>query len=252
MCTQSLRDRGRLFDPIVVMLVLIASGASLVAIASAGDEITVQREDETGTTTIIVPSKHGLLRWNDVMRGLARAARLDDQALSDDWEREYLDLTQPSSRLAIRALSAAVPDVHIRVIDHVGDHGPALQVRFDRDDARQKVRHVKALVREQFGGDRDAYDLSLDEGWEQKPQDRPLVVSRPGQLVLPRIDAFFSGLEELQSGKGDTVVSVARGRLEGVEDTLLLPVNHWTITANHSPAAQTLLYETVVERIGDR
>ena len=42
----------------------------------------------------------------------------------------------------------------------------------------------------------------------------------------PKIDACLQGLDEVIAGKGDGAIAVARGRLQGVGDTVVLPFNH--------------------------
>ena len=45
-----------------------------------------------------------------------------------------------------------------------------------------------------------------------------------------RLEALLDDMDELVEGKGDGVVAVARGRLEGVTDTLVLPFGHLSVT----------------------
>jgi pimeloyl-ACP methyl ester carboxylesterase len=45
-----------------------------------------------------------------------------------------------------------------------------------------------------------------------------------------RFDALLDDLDEVVSGKGDGVVAVKRGRVEGVHDVLVLPFGHLTVT----------------------
>ena len=59
-----------------------------------------------------------------------------------------------------------------------------------------------------------------------------LAKSRTGRLLEPKVDRFLDDLDELTAGEGDTVVSIRRGQLEGVEDTVVLPIHHWTMTSD--------------------
>lgn len=45
-----------------------------------------------------------------------------------------------------------------------------------------------------------------------------------------RLDAILADIDELVEGKGDGIVAVKRGRLEGVSDTLVLPFGHMAVT----------------------
>lgn len=54
----------------------------------------------------------------------------------------------------------------------------------------------------------------------------------PGlRRVSNRLHGMLEDMEELVDGKGDGVVAVKRGRLEGVDDIAVLPFNHITCTA---------------------
>ncbi|MGH7201500.1 MAG: esterase/lipase family protein, partial [Planctomycetaceae bacterium] len=155
------------------VLSLLIAGAEA---AASDDGLIVSRDEWNRTTTIVVPSEQGRLDWDDVFRGLARAGRFDDQAFSDEFDGRGLDLTKRRSRLAVRALSAAAPDVRMRVVEHPVTTEPALRIRLDRGDARSKVRRLKALIRERFATDDQSYGLRLDEGWDARPADLPLVL----------------------------------------------------------------------------
>jgi pimeloyl-ACP methyl ester carboxylesterase len=64
-----------------------------------------------------------------------------------------------------------------------------------------------------------------------------------------RLNAMLSDLDELVEGKGDGVVAVARGRLDGVSDTLVLPFGHLSVTGE--PASETVrqVQAAVLERL---
>ena len=55
--------------------------------------------------------------------------------------------------------------------------------------------------------------------------ERLLRKSRWGRLVLPRAHEAFGDLRELESGKGDCAVALARGHLDGVPEKIL-PLDH--------------------------
>ena len=53
----------------------------------------------------------------------------------------------------------------------------------------------------------------------------------PGaKAASSELEALLGDMDELVEGKGDGVVAVARGRLDGVSDTLVLPFGHLSVT----------------------
>jgi pimeloyl-ACP methyl ester carboxylesterase len=72
----------------------------------------------------------------------------------------------------------------------------------------------------------------------------------PAGLLRPRLEDGLHDLDELVAGKGDGAVAVERGKLAGVEDTVLLPFSHLTIT--HKPTTSTSgreLLEAILDRL---
>jgi hypothetical protein len=70
---------------------------------------------------------------------------------------------------------------------------------------------------------------------EQVDELRRLILSRRDTNVAlralgPRLDELLVYLDELIDGVGDGAVAVERGRLEGVDDTIVLGFNHSAIT----------------------
>lgn len=53
-----------------------------------------------------------------------------------------------------------------------------------------------------------------------------------GRLVRPRVERWIADLDELVEGRGDGAVSVARGRLDGVEP-VLVPLDHVGLLREH-------------------
>ncbi|WP_145059635.1 esterase/lipase family protein [Adhaeretor mobilis] len=68
-------------------------------------------------------------------------------------------------------------------------------------------------------------------------------------LLTPHLDATLADLEEVLEGKGDDVVAVKRGRLEGVEDTILLKFTHLEALQNENELEGHELYESVLTRL---
>ena len=424
----------------VANLVTLFTLVSSVALArEAGEQIAVERNESDGTLTVLVRSHNGFLDSNDILRGLARAAKLDEDAAVEGVNGRQLDLRNHLTWLSVRALSAAMPDVKLRIVDDPTTCDATLRIRFEIDPAQEKIRNLKSLVQEKFSRDNNSSGLQYDPSWKNRPADRPLVVlvpgynagaqsvadfqdvlnrdgwpcarfgypndgpldaaarklaaalhdfatqnpgrpvvlvahsmgglvareaienpqldpgnikslimictpnygsrwaelpagldlwehmrslpdhslretfhnsiadglnearedlqpnskflrklnarprnanvrytlilgtqapysadqiatvrtrtdqtlarSQPGRIVAPRVDACLSDFGELECGKGDWFVSVERGRLEGVPDTILLPITHWTFTAGNQTSARQQLFDLVRERL---
>ena len=73
--------------------------------------------------------------------------------------------------------------------------------------------------------------------------------SKTLQLISPRLDPILTDPAEFTDGKGDGVVAVKRGRLEGVEDTVVLPFRHNAITGKLNSEAELKLLRAIEERL---
>lgn len=69
------------------------------------------------------------------------------------------------------------------------------------------------------------------------------------QFLGPKIDRVLADGDELIHGKGDGVVSVERGRLEGVDDTVVLDFNHLSMGQPPETDGQRQLREEIVKRL---
>ena len=69
------------------------------------------------------------------------------------------------------------------------------------------------------------------------------------QLVRPRLQQILVDFDEVLEGKGDGVVAVKRGRLEGVEDTVLLDFTHLGPTDDSPTKSERQLYEEIRVRL---
>ncbi|MEX2316654.1 MAG: alpha/beta hydrolase [Pirellulales bacterium] len=64
-----------------------------------------------------------------------------------------------------------------------------------------------------------------------------------------RLDALLTDIDELVDGKGDGVVAVKRGRLDGVDDTVVLPFCHMAIGGPPNDPELDAVYQAVLERL---
>jgi pimeloyl-ACP methyl ester carboxylesterase len=65
----------------------------------------------------------------------------------------------------------------------------------------------------------------------------------------PRLDPILEDPREFTRGQGDGVVAVERGRLAGVEDTIVLPFRHNAITGKLESEAERKLLHAIIERL---
>jgi pimeloyl-ACP methyl ester carboxylesterase len=75
---------------------------------------------------------------------------------------------------------------------------------------------------------------------------------RVAQLLAPRVAEPLSDMEELRDGAGDGAVAVKRGRLEGVDDTVLLPFTHLAVTRKLESESSRDLLEAIITRLEEQ
>jgi len=73
--------------------------------------------------------------------------------------------------------------------------------------------------------------------------------SRWVKFFGPYADQWLADLDEVVAGKGDGVVSVERGRLEGVDDTLVLDFGHVDVLRPPAHDAASSVHQEVLERL---
>lgn len=70
-----------------------------------------------------------------------------------------------------------------------------------------------------------------------------------GDGTAESLEAFLSDIDELVEGKGDGVVAVKRGRLEGVSDTLIMPFGHLAVTGKAGDEKLQAVHKEVLARL---
>lgn len=68
-------------------------------------------------------------------------------------------------------------------------------------------------------------------------------------FLSPRLDPILNDPREFTRGQGDGVVAVERGRLSGVEDTVVLSFRHNAITGKLDTEAERKLLHAIAERL---
>lgn len=159
-------------------------------------EMRVEHDETNQTSRIIIPSVDGQIAWNDVLRGLARAGRLDDAALRAILPSGQIDITTNSSRFTITALNLVLsPGIRLRILPVSKDRQEvALLVTLDNREMGKARRDVKARIRralergEQRAG-QERFGLRLGEGWQEADPKQHLVLvvhgfhSAPSQIT---------------------------------------------------------------------
>lgn len=64
-----------------------------------------------------------------------------------------------------------------------------------------------------------------------------------------RLNAVLADIDELVDGKGDGVVAVKRGRLDGVSDTVVMPFSHMAVGADPDNAELAAVYQAILDRL---
>jgi pimeloyl-ACP methyl ester carboxylesterase len=75
--------------------------------------------------------------------------------------------------------------------------------------------------------------------------------NRIAQLLAPRVAGPLADMEELLDGAGDGAVAVKRGRLEGVDDTVLLPFSHLAVTRTLESETTRKLWDAILARLNE-
>jgi len=66
----------------------------------------------------------------------------------------------------------------------------------------------------------------------------------------PRLEELLVDLDELVDGVGDGAVAVERGRLDGVDDTIVLRFSHGAISTDLTDASSMALVAEILARLG--
>lgn len=66
---------------------------------------------------------------------------------------------------------------------------------------------------------------------------------------VARLESMLGDMDELVEGKGDGVVAVSRGRLDGVSDTHVLPFGHISVTGAPESDVVREVQQLVIERL---
>ena len=160
-------------------------------------DIIVRRDREKGVATVLVPARHREVRWSDLLRGMARAKGLDDEALAGFLPNGSLNLNSQGCTWLLTGLNLVLGS-HMRfetVTDSAGREVQALRVTLDRRALLASRRWLKFRLAELLEGTRiagyliDERELSieLDPDWQLAPADRNLVLLVHGLHAFPTL-----------------------------------------------------------------
>jgi hypothetical protein len=88
-------------------------------------------------------------------------------------------------------------------------------------------------------------DMDELRKWWNKAKEESRVVA----LLAPRVDETLLDLDEVVRGRGDGVVAVKRGRLEGVDDTVVAEFSHLNVLQGTDGVERDPIFAMVVERL---
>jgi len=166
----------------------------------ASVKLRVEHDEFKQTSHIIIPSVDGHIAWNDVLRGLAQAGRLDDAALRAILPEGQINITTDSSRFTITVLNLALsPEIQLRILPVTKVRQKvALLIMLDKRQMGKTRRDVKAWIRTAFeNGEKhngqERFGLRLDEGWKEADPKKHLVLVLHGLNSAP---SQISGLVE--------------------------------------------------------
>ncbi|MGE3241180.1 MAG: lipase family alpha/beta hydrolase [Pirellulales bacterium] len=134
------------------------------------------------------------------------------------------------------------------VIDGLGEAADELvpESTFLTDlNARPRNRHVEYTVILGTGASMTEAEIE----WIRESVIAKLTQVPGAKSGVEKFEALLGDMDELVEGKGDGVVAVSRGRLDGVSDTLVLPFGHLSVTGKPESDVVRQVQQLVVERL---
>jgi pimeloyl-ACP methyl ester carboxylesterase len=85
--------------------------------------------------------------------------------------------------------------------------------------------------------------------WIRKSVCKSLAKVPGADRRVERLEEILNDIDELVEGRGDGIVAVKRGRLEGVDDTLVLPFGHLAVTGEPRSDVVREVQKAVLQRL---
>jgi len=153
---------------------------------------------------------------------------------------QYTQATR-AKRDALQAMYEAIEDGLGEANADLTPHSPFLE----QLNARKRNAKVSYSLLLGTGGMLTEADLTLLRAGLARAGGRNRFV----RFLGPRLDKALADMDEVVGGKGDGAVSLARGRLEGVTDTVVLPFIHTEMLHKGQTAQQKALRRQVIQRL---
>ncbi|MHC4405800.1 MAG: esterase/lipase family protein [Planctomycetota bacterium] len=163
--------------------------------------IRVEHNAEAFVTSIWIRADDDRVAWSDVLRGLARARGFDDAALEGVLPKGRFRVTGIRAFLVRMGLNLGFGK-HVRFsVERPEDRSgePWLVIRLDRQAILASKRKFKAWLRQWLlstrkGFKRSKVGLEPDEGWNEAPAERDLVVALHGLGASPEnVEGLLAG-----------------------------------------------------------
>ncbi len=210
-----------------------------------------------------LPPETPLILITHSMGGLVARRMLEDPDLDDSRVRQLIMICPPSKGSNLAYLPASL-DWHEHLHDRPVDNLPEYVFRSSMDglneaqtdlrpdsrfllDLNARERNPRVRYSILLGTRSPATKAQLDAA--SRKLDQLTDKSKTAQLFAPRLRKIFDHPLELTPGEGDGAVAVERGRLAGVEDVVLLPMEHWTVTKHLDDDDGKQLVQEVLQRI---
>ena len=210
-----------------------------------------------------LPADAPLILITHSMGGLVARRMLEDPDLDDSRVRKLIMIAPPNHGSNLAYLPAGL-DWHEHLHERPVESLPEFVFRSSNDglnEAQNDLRPISRFLLDLNARKRNPrvrYSILLGTR-SPVTQDQLDSVSRKlekltdksetAQLFAPRLRKIFDHPLELTPGKGDGAIAIESGRLDGVEDLLLLPMEHWTVTNHLSDEDGKRLVLEVLDRV---
>ena len=199
------------------------------------------------------------------MGGLVARACVEDAALDPGNVRRLIMIAPPNhgSRLAQLSkgtdvwahtfgskLGGPLERVRTSIVDGLAEAADDLRPGspfLTQLNARRRNPHVRHTIILGTGGAVGEWEMAIVRRGLQKSGDKiPLLGKK-----MKELDEILADLDEVVRGKGDGVVAVKRGRLEGVDDTVVLRFGHVSVIKEGNRKASAEVRAAVLARLQD-